>query len=337
MDYRKFLGQAQKEEVLPYFGGPRVDALERSLRVTREVEAGWWRFSIQGRKAEPKEKADPPDLSKLPSVRGHLWGTRLVRDGAIAETVHFFPEEEPAQLSPCVARRWPSGVLLFDRIEFEGEVEMQVRNALEEGRALAEIKGVPASLRAAFGYATIEATSQRLNIPAAAAEVRPRIGEVAQGGTAAAESVLRQLVVERQAYAQELARRQARMQQAQTQAQVQAQVQAHVQAQQASVNVANVLDRRGNDRARDRIEAALDGTGASLRSTRMLGSNRMEVAYTFMDERFITVVDANTLQVLDAGLCLAGADQMVTLESLPSVIREAIDTGKLVITRHGYE
>ena len=45
------------------------------------------------------------------------------------------------------------------------------------------------------------------------------------------------------------------------------------------------------------------------------------------------VVDAITLQVYDAGVCLAGEDRLVTLDSLPSVIREAIDTSRLVITR----
>jgi len=44
-------------------------------------------------------------------------------------------------------------------------------------------------------------------------------------------------------------------------------------------------------------------------------------------------IDAITLQVWDAGVCLAGEDRLVTLESLPGVIREAIETGRLVITR----
>jgi hypothetical protein len=37
--------------------------------------------------------------------------------------------------------------------------------------------------------------------------------------------------------------------------------------------------------------------------------------------------------VLDAGICLSGSDRMVTLDSLPSVIKEAIDTDQLNITR----
>lgn len=65
----------------------------------------------------------------------------------------------------------------------------------------------------------------------------------------------------------------------------------------------------------------------------MLDRERLEVTYRFMNNRFITVVHPITLQVLDAGICLAGADRMVTLDSLPSVIREAIQTSRLVITR----
>jgi plasmid stabilization system protein ParE len=83
-----------------------------------------------------------------------------------------------------------------------------------------------------------------------------------------------------------------------------------------------------------RVERALEAAGARLLDTRRLGSERLEVTFGFMGERFISIVDASTLQVVDAGICLAGADREVTLESLPSVIREAIEDDVLVITRH---
>jgi hypothetical protein len=83
-----------------------------------------------------------------------------------------------------------------------------------------------------------------------------------------------------------------------------------------------------------RVERALDKAGARLLGHRRLGDGLLEVVYTFMGERFVTVVEAATLRVRDAGVCLAGADTRVTLESLPSVLREAIDTDALVITRH---
>ena len=83
-----------------------------------------------------------------------------------------------------------------------------------------------------------------------------------------------------------------------------------------------------------RVERALESAGARLLDTRRLGSERLEVTFGFMGERFISIVEADTLQVVDAGICLAGADRHVNLESLPSVIREAIEDDVLVITRH---
>jgi hypothetical protein len=45
-------------------------------------------------------------------------------------------------------------------------------------------------------------------------------------------------------------------------------------------------------------------------------------------------VRAESLQVLDAGVCLSGEDEALTLASLPGVIREGMDSGRLVITSH---
>jgi hypothetical protein len=45
------------------------------------------------------------------------------------------------------------------------------------------------------------------------------------------------------------------------------------------------------------------------------------------------VVDAASLRVIDAGICLAGHDGLVTLDSLPGVIREAWESDELVMTR----
>jgi hypothetical protein len=87
------------------------------------------------------------------------------------------------------------------------------------------------------------------------------------------------------------------------------------------------------DNAALRAELALDGAHARMLSSRSLGNGHLEVAFEFMGERFISVIDAITLHVYDSGVCLAGADEMITLDSLPAVIREAIQTDLLVITR----
>jgi hypothetical protein len=63
------------------------------------------------------------------------------------------------------------------------------------------------------------------------------------------------------------------------------------------------------------------------------------VQYRFRQRRLECVVDAKTLRIVDAGVCLddhAGTkgDSLFTLESLPGVIGEAMDQRKLVVWRH---
>jgi hypothetical protein len=48
----------------------------------------------------------------------------------------------------------------------------------------------------------------------------------------------------------------------------------------------------------------------------------------------MSIVDAGTLQVIDPGICLSGAHRVLTLDAMPSVVREAIDEDHLNIMRH---
>jgi hypothetical protein len=353
LDYKKFLGKSE-EMVLPYLGGGSVDLPGRRLRLTREVTAGWWRFSIKGRDATPEAPADPPSevLEKLPAVRGHMCGTRLVHAGATSEDVHLMPEEEPPRFAPVKTRRWHSGDLLFDALEFEGDAEETVRRALEEGRSIHDVKGVSAALRAAFGYALADVVSRRLQIPARPLELRGKVLAIADGGVPAAEAALRHLADERDLAARaervrvedlrraaELAARAARAAHlpppAVPPAGFEEPERFHIWTQFRRIPEDN---RRDRDDAPRRAERALRAAGAEMSSSRRLAEGLLEVTYRFQGERFISIVNATTLQVMDAGVCLAGADAMVTLESLPAVIREAIDEGSLVITRHeGYD
>ena len=80
-------------------------------------------------------------------------------------------------------------------------------------------------------------------------------------------------------------------------------------------------------------------SGAQFVSSRRAGDDNLEVVFRFRGERFITVVHAATLQVIDAGICLVDyedghrGDSDLTLESLPSAIREARELDALVVTR----
>ena len=316
MDYRKFLARGESL-VLPFTGGLHVETEGRRLRVSRQVEPGWWTFAINGRRAEPGEPGDPPDvLQDRPAVRGHVVDGWLFASGRDIDRLELLPAEELMPLSLCRARRWYSGELLFDCTEFEGEAEEQARLALEERAAIGDVKGVSSSLRAAYGYALALALSRTLDIPISPREVQGHVLAIAEQGRPAAETVLRTIDGERQAYANALRTRAAE--------------------EEAFRYELREETRRERERAnyQGRAEKALLAAGATPLAIRMLDRNQFEVTFRFMGQRFISVVDLDTLQVHDSGICLSGSDRMLTLESLPSAIREAIETSRLVIMRH---
>jgi len=318
MDYRAFLGR-EEEVVLPYVGGTTVRAAQRALRVEGSPAPGWWRFRVRGRVATALERASPPDdqLATRPRAGGHVFGERLATDDARAEVLYLSPEEQPPLFAPCRARRWHGGELLFEQLEFETEVEETARRAFEERGVLREVKGVPASLRAAFGYAVAEAAGREMNVPVSPAEVRARVLEIAEGGLDVARRELRRLDEERRRFARE--------------AEMRARAVPAGMAAPAPPAV-RVSERRADD-GEERASRALAAAGAEMLSCRTLAGGLLEVRYRFEGERFVTVVTASTLQVMDAGICLDGFDDMLTLDSLPGVVREGIEGGHLNITR----
>jgi hypothetical protein len=308
LDYRKFL-QKTETMVLPYLGGGTVVAPSRRLRVAHEVPAGWWRFSVAGRVATPVELAEPEDLSRLPSARGHIVSQWLFTGGRSPEWIHLVPDDQPPELAPVRARKWHSGDLLFEVLDFEGDVEDNARKALEAEQPLGDAKGITPGLRAAFGFALLARVARRLGVPVSPIEAHAGGLAVADGGVPAAHAIVMSLDAERRQ-----------------------QVLRAVADRAAPLAVHRVRNANAQNAA-ERAEAALQAAGARPLSTRNAGDDRIEVTFQFMGERFIAVADAISLQIIDAGVCLAGADQEVTLESLPSVIREAIETDVLVITR----
>lgn len=319
MDYRKFLGQ-KSSAVLPYLGGAWVHDVSRRLRVSVEQPAGWYRFEISGRSALPLERAEPPDLGHLPAVRGHFALGWLFGGGRDVCRVELLPEEEPAVLSPVTGRRWPSGAVVFDSVEFETEAEDAARRALEELRGIDELKGVGASLRAAFGWALTARVATRMETSVSPREVMGSVLDIAKDGASAAERFLESLAERRRL----------------ERARVEAWAAAHGHALGPALPP-GAWQRPVETDTRSpiaRAAHALEVAGAEMSGARALGNGLLEVTYRFLDERFISVVDERSLQVVDAGICLSGEDRQVTLESLPSVIREGYDSGELNITRY---
>ncbi|MBL8917684.1 MAG: hypothetical protein JNJ54_02395 [Myxococcaceae bacterium] len=336
MDYRRFLAKTEAL-VLPWLGGRDVDAGDRRLRLTGEApgKPGWYSFEVSGRKATLQGPADPPDLSKRPKVRGWLRGDRLFREGGVIEPVQLLPDEEPPLFSPIVARRWSDGALLFDSLEFESEAEGTLREALAERRALKDVKGVPAPLRAAYGLSVLERVGREKNVRFAPLEVRLSLGPIAEEGAPKAEAVLQALEDERELARRELLELERRRQQQLVAADLEVQRQA-LRDRQAH-EAAQGLGRRNRpqDTVEERAENTLAAAGAQLETLRRLRDGQLEVVFRYRGERFISIVDGATLQVIDSGICLGHPprDELVTLESLIGVIEEAMDTGALVILR----
>ena len=313
MDYRQFL-QKPEERVLPYFGGTRVEDKDRHFRVVGEWRPGWWRFAIKKREARPAAPAEPQPIDHLPAVRGHYAGGWLFSSGQKMHRIALPPSDEPEPFAPCIGRRWYGGEILMDSVEFEDDAEIAVRDAFENQQSISQTKGVSPGLRAAFGYAVATSAAAELGIRLSAREISGRVLVIADGGPAIAAELLAEIEAQREA--QRIA----------TEARLRERA-----LQDAARHAVVATNNRANPARR--ADQALEAAGARMLRSRPR-SGLLEVVFNFMGERFISLVDPGTLRVVDSGICLSGADRQLNLKSLPSAIKEAIDTGALHITRH---
>jgi hypothetical protein len=328
-DFRQFLAP-DEPVVLPYFGGTRVDAPDRRWRIAGEVaperglergpervpERGWWRFRIEGRRAVPVEPAPAGELAGLRVVRGHWTDGWIVVDGRRLERVALPPDDEPPPLARVAARRWYSGDLLFDAVEFEDDAELAARRALEQLRPLGALRGVTPSLRTAFGIALGAAVARELGVPVGVRELAARAVAFADRGRDAVREWLAELVAERRRAEADVRRR------------------AEAIRREAAASTARPVVRHVDPV--QRADAALDGARARMVGCRRLERGaRLDVSYEVDGARVMSIVDAATLQVIDPGVCLGAGHEYraLTLDAMPSVVREAIETDRLHITR----
>ncbi|HEY8076569.1 MAG TPA: hypothetical protein VIF62_20735, partial [Labilithrix sp.] len=316
MDYTKFLGKTERV-VAPWLGGGHVFVKERRLRVTepRPEKHGFFRFEVRGRDARVLEAADPEGLEACPKARGHLVFEWLVHPDGL-DRLRLLPEEEAPPLSTTRARRWWSGDCLFESLDFDSEAEEDARLRLEKREPLADAKGVAATLRTAFGLAFAIEVAREGGTVLSVREAAPYAVEIAERGLDAATNLVERIARERrEADARAL------------QDAIERQDRARIRELTANAKPARGRIAPTPENAAARAFEALDGADARMLGSRRLANGTLEVRFELLGERFISVVDATTLHVYDSGICLAGADEMVTLDSLPGVIREAIDTG----------
>jgi hypothetical protein len=312
-DFRAFLAPTDPI-VLPYFGGTRVDSAERRFRIEGELAPGWWRFRIEGRRAVAIEAATPAALEALPRVRGHWVDGWIVVDSRQVARLALAPDDEPAPFSRAVARRWYSGDHVLETLDFEDAAEAGARDALADQRSLGALRDVVPSLRVAFGIALGQSIAREAGVPLTVRELVPRALQIADHGREGVRSWLAELEEQRR-MAAELARREAE------------------QIKLAATAGTARAIARADDPVR-RADDALDGAHARMLACRRLErGTRLDVTYEVDGTRILSLVAAETLQVLDPGICLSGAHGVLTLDAMPSVVREAIEEDHLNITR----
>jgi hypothetical protein len=310
MSWRDLLKKDAERSTLPWTGGRSLHSESRTLKLAAQPrEHGWYTFKIDGNTALDPVPADPVlDLIKKP-VTGYLVGDRIVIDDTridpdpakIAEQTEkvYLVDDALDRFARIRAGRiYSEGPLIFLEQTFPLGPEDSVMNAfLDNMPSVREISGVTPGLDAAFRmevYRREQAEARRIELARLAAEEEAR---------RAAEQLRREI---NQRYGsserlRELAR-----------------IDFGAAAKTAlAVGGAEYLDHRQHGR----------------------GGTDYAVKYRIDGHRLECVCDVQ-MRIIDAGVCLTDHrtetkyDQHFTLESLPSVIREAINKHKLVVWRH---
>lgn len=312
MGWQDLLAKPDDSITVPWTGGRIVRGEGRTLKVKGRLpeEHGWHSFSVDGgRIARWKEAAEADwDLAdRFPSVVGYLVGNRLIPDGS-----QVIPDPEKITEQSVEVHLVEPGLERFTRIkaiqyedkrfiyvgeEFPLGPEVEVTDAYQDRKdSVTDIPEVTPALDLAF---RLESWQRE-----------------------AAEERRRQLAEQRRREAEE---------------------------QAAAERRAKLMEQIGSSEGRRALaqqdfaaaaEAALRVSGAELLDWRE-SRNRGEfvVDFRFQRQRFQCVVD-NQLSIVDAGICLINhgtgerGDTYFTLESLPGVIQQAINEGRLVRFRH---
>lgn len=317
MGWKDLIQSGDETVVLPWSGGGHLRRGDRAWALGRRPPApGWHVFKTDGRKAAWLRASDPDPGSLGWTVTGYLVGDRLVRDDARVDPspAAIARGSEPVLLLDDVSdrfarvsagRTYDGGPLYYRGVEMPLGPEQDVLDAyLDRSPDVARVKGVTPALDAAFrmeSFQRSEAERRRAEIE------RLRLAEIAR--------------LEAEARRKELLDR-----------------------------VGDAAGRRELARTdfREAAAAALAVGGASLLDCRA-GRGRAEemvVTFSMANRRFECTCDRATLRIIDSGICLTAhdddeewggglkGDTFFTLESLPSVIQEAIRDGKLVVYRH---
>jgi hypothetical protein len=314
MSWRDLLDKSESVQA-PWLGGRRLRQGPRTWKIEHGLprEHGWYTFALVGRKCSVTGPGIP-DEPPFKLEYGYLVGDRFVAQGAridpdprqiagSSESIHLVEEGLDRFTRVSCGRMFEDGPLIYWGQEFPLGPEPEVLDAfLDEKESVSHVKDVTPALDASF----------RLEVFQRAEAARRR-----------AEAARRRAEAEA-ARAQEERRR----------------------------DIQRRLGDGGGRRAMAQIDfgeaarAALAVGGATLLDHRAsVNTHEMVVRFRLDNRRFECTCDNRTLQIIDSGICLTAEydsdewdrgeqrDRFFTLESLPSVIREAIAGGVLVVYR----
>jgi len=303
------------ERILPWLGGRQVHSKDRTWNIKGRTppEFGWYTFNTSGGRTARligEAECDPDYMDGMPVVRGILVGDRIILDDArvVADPALLIEQTEPVfcvergldRFTRCVAVRDREDRLIYMQMEFPQGPEPDVLAAYQDRKdSVADIPEVSPPLDLAFRWISY----QRAAAEARAAELA-RL-EAEEAAKLAEEERMRRLMKE----------------------------------------IGTAEGRRALAR-KDFVaaaKAALAVGGAEFLDARDgYGKNEKVVQYRFRHRRLECVCHAETLRVIDAGVCLdnhrgeadSKSDTLFTLESLPTVIDEVMDMGRLVVWRN---
>ncbi len=325
MGYRELLGTDMEMLISPWIGGRSLYSGGRQWKIVGSLptKSGWFRFKLQGRSAKLQGGAEsrPEVLEQVQT--GYLVGQHLVPDyvhvypdpqriSDVAEAVYLIEPGLERFARVSAGRTHPQGRLVFVQEEFPLGPEEQVLGAFfDERTSLHGISGVVPALDGAFRVETW------------------RREQVARRRAVVLEAQQRQ---EQERELEALIR----IEDAEAEAS-----QAATEAWIAQYGSPGARRQRAPYDFESAAREALSLGGASYLDHRVAAQRgEMVVRFAIERARFECTCDAQTLRIIDAGVCLTDeetgerGDTRFTLESLPGVIRQAQREGVLVVFRH---
>jgi hypothetical protein len=305
MGWQDLLEEASSHLVAPWLGGRRIYSGDRSWRLPHRLprEFGWYLWEIKGRTASwlRKHDADPDYGNRLTKIKGYLIGDRLAPLGSSVR-----PDPD------ALFGETKSVYLVEDGLDRFTFVETMVD---PYGRIIFSQELFPLGPEDEVRRAFID----RKETVDGVAGVPPALDLAFRFATRQ-----RQLVEERRAELEQIRQEEERR-------------------ERIRKNMGTGEGRRqiAAENPEEAARAALRVAGAELLDVRDGRTRReMIVQFRFENRRFECVAHKDTLRIVDSGICLTDhhtnekGDTYFTLESLPGVIRQAIQEHKLVVYRH---